>query len=84
MRPRRGRWPRTPAGRSRRIILYFVVLYYIIAYYIILFNYLLCDLGADDGLELPQADLAARVAEGAVVGDVLEVRLGHVDPVVLI
>jgi hypothetical protein len=41
------------------------------------------NLGADDGLELAQADFAAGVAEGAVVGDVLEVRLGHVDPVVL-
>ncbi len=37
----------------------------------------------DDSLELAQADLAALVAEGAVAGDVLEVGLGHVDPVVL-
>ncbi len=40
-------------------------------------------LRADDGLELAQADLAPGVAEGAIAGDVLEVGLGHVDPVVL-
>ncbi len=41
------------------------------------------DLPAHDGLELSRADLAGRIAQRAVARHVYEVRLGHVDPVVL-
>jgi hypothetical protein len=41
------------------------------------------DLPAHDGLELPRADLARLVAQRAVARHAHEVRLGHVDPVVL-
>ena len=40
-------------------------------------------LPAHDGLELPRAYLAGRVAQRTVARHVHEVRLGHVDPVIL-
>ena len=41
------------------------------------------DLPAQDGLELPRTNLARLVAQRPVPRHVHEVRLGHVDPVVL-
>ncbi len=40
-------------------------------------------LAPHDGLELALADLASDVAQCAILRDVHEVRLGHVDPTVL-
>jgi hypothetical protein len=41
------------------------------------------DLAAHDGLELALTDLAFGVAQLAIVRDVHEVRLGHMNPTVL-
>jgi hypothetical protein len=41
------------------------------------------DLTAHDGLELALTDLAFGVAQLAIVRDVYEVRLGHMDSTVL-